>query len=346
VPTVGAPGPPAGLRYHRAPPAVPGNPSETPAEVEMIEHTTGQRGDSQSADALLACPACRADAPLRSSGDALTCPACGTTLPVRAGVVVAAPDGGDRDTKAKFEHQWAVWGADDVIFGKSTEQYEERYFAEFAGPALTREWFAGKTVLDAGCGHGIMVEVFRRLGAQSVGLELGDGVVQAARRLQGTDARLVQGDILAAPFRDAAFDYVYSNGVIHHTRDPRRAFAELARIVKPGGHLDLWLYPRRGRLWETIMPAARAVTVRLPPAVLSRLVYLLVPLLYVVPTWSRTSPRTHTWRQCAQVIYDWLSPRYQSHHDFDEVRRWYEEEGFVDVGQRSTTPLTTYGTKR
>lgn len=312
----------------------------------MIQHPAGQRGGPHPADALLACPACRVDAPLEPSGDALACPACGTRLPVRGNVVLATPAAPDADTKAKFEHQWEVWGADDVIFGKTTEQYQERYFAEFADPALTPAWFPGKAVLDAGCGHGIMVEVFRRLGAHAVGLELGDGVHQAARRLDGTDARLVQGDILDAPFRDGAFDYVYSNGVIHHTRDPRRAFAELARLVKPGGRLDLWLYPRRGGLWETVMPAARAVTTRLPPAVLSRLVYLLVPLLYVVPTWSRTSPRTHTWRQCAQVIYDWLSPRYQSHHDFDEVRRWYEEEGFVDVGQRTTTPLTTHGTKR
>ncbi len=299
---------------------------------------------------FIKCTQCHSKRPLSShqqgGNSSLQCPDCGSVFPKIDNVVGMISKERDKDTLKKFEHQWAVWGGDKVIFGKTSEEYEDRYLKEFANPIIKKGWFAGKRTLDAGCGHGMMVEVFNRLGAASVGLELGDGVFRAARRLEGKDILLVQGDILDIPFQENSFDYVYSNGVIHHTRDTRLAFKKLASIVKPGGGLDIWLYPKKGILWETTMYTGRLLTTRIPPALLSKLVYLLIPLLYVVPTWSRTSPRTHTLKQCAQVIYDWLSPKYQTHHTFDEVKKWYEEEGFEGIGEVKTTPLSMFGTKK
>lgn len=299
---------------------------------------------------FLKCTQCGNQGSLGPTGQngqsALTCPNCRSIFKSEKGVVRMVAETEDQDTLKKFEHQWHVWGSDTVIFGKTSEEYENRYFHEFANPNLKKDWFRGKRVLDAGCGHGIMVEVFHRLGAISVGLELGNGVFNAAQRLKGKNVVLVQGDILDLPFGEKTFDYVYSNGVIHHTRDTRLAFQKLASLVKPGGGLDIWLYPKKGLLWEWTMTFGRFFTTRTPPALLSRLVYLLVPLLYVVPTWSRTSPRTHTYKQCAQVIYDWLSPKYQSHHTFEEVKKWYEEEGFENIGENKITPVTVFGIKK
>jgi SAM-dependent methyltransferase len=319
-------------------------------EFRLNERTRAMTMTIDASKEILMCTHCASRRPLLDtevSGRAgLQCVDCGHEFSVAAGVFMMVDKERDEDTLKKFEHQWAVWGSDQVVFGKTSQQYEERYLAEFANPSLDRAWFKGKRTLDAGCGHGIMVEVFDRLGAQSVGLELGDGVFKAAHRLKGRDVTLVQGDILDAPFQPESFDYVYSNGVIHHTRDTRQAFKKLASLVRPGGGLDIWLYPKKGVLWETTMGTGRFFTTKLPPAVLSRLCYLMVPMLYVVPTWSRTSPRTHTVKQCAQVIYDWLSPRYQSHHTFEEVKLWYEEEGFTAIGQIPTTPLSMHGIKK
>ena len=50
-----------------------------------------------------------------------------------------------------------------------------------------------------------------------------------------------------------------------------------------------------------------------------------------IPGWgaySGTSLKTASWRQCAQVIYDFFGPKYQTHHTKAEVRAWYQEEGF------------------
>jgi len=52
---------------------------------------------------------------------------------------------------------------------------------------------------------------------------------------------LVQADILALPFRDGAFDLVYSIGVLHHTPDPRAAFARVAAMVRKGGQCAVYV---------------------------------------------------------------------------------------------------------
>ena len=54
-------------------------------------------------------------------------------------------------------------------------------------------------------------------------------------------------DNLRLPFPDAIADVVISDGVIHHTEDPRGAFAENLRILKPGGRMYLGVYKASGR---------------------------------------------------------------------------------------------------
>ena len=55
----------------------------------------------------------------------------------------------------------------------------------------------------------------------------------------GMDSTIVEGDLFSLPFADASFDVVISQGVLHHTSDPWRGFAELVRVCKPGGFIDI-----------------------------------------------------------------------------------------------------------
>ncbi|HZW29156.1 MAG TPA: class I SAM-dependent methyltransferase, partial [Isosphaeraceae bacterium] len=147
---------------------------------------------------------------------------------------------------------------------------------------------------------------------------------------------IAQADLLDLPLAEGAFDLVYSIGVLHHTPDPRRAFAQIARRVKPGGRLAVWLYRRNTVPQEWINTGIRALTTRLPTRLLEPLCAGL-GALGSIPLLNRTLSKvvnfsSHpdwTLRVCDN--FDWYAPRYQSHHTLDELKHWFAAEGFADI---------------
>lgn len=279
---------------------------------------------------LLACPRCRA--PLGGSVPPAACPGCGLPVDLRGPVLRLLPPGEPpsraRRTVAAFERQWRSYGRLRRLFGKDVSAMARNLVGSRMGGSIDAAWYRGRRVLDAGCGHGRYLPAFASLGAQVVGLDIGRGPEEAGAPLRDPAITLVQGSVLAPPFREASFDLVFSDGVIHHTPDARAAYFELARLVKPGGALYVWVYPREGRLREAVFGAARALSTRLPGPAMRVLAFALAPLTLGVRSYSRTDLTRATWNECAQVVHDWLAPPLQSHHTFEEVASWAREAGF------------------
>lgn len=296
--------------------------------------------------ALLACPRCRGpllvDGGDRGPGSAETDPVGSGTLrcgaghayPVVDGVPVLLADGAApvaADVRAAFERQWRHFGRLRRIFGKDPAAMRENLVNARMGARIRAPWYRGKVVLDAGCGHGRYLAAFAALGARVLGVDLGEGPRLAGVRNHDPRLQWVRGDVLALPVADASVDLAFCDGVLHHTPDPRRGFAELCRVVKPGGAVYAWVYPKEGALREAVFGAARAVTTRLPGAALRTLCFAAAPLTAGVRSYSRTRFPTATWAECAQVVHDWLAPRLQSHHTFAELAGWAAAEGLTDV---------------
>ncbi len=95
----------------------------------------------------------------------------------------------------------------------------------------------GKRVLDAGCAEGATLF---HLGdpAGATGLDLFEDKLAFART-QVKNAKFVQGSLYALPFDDGAFDHVIVRDVVHHLDQPERAFAEISRVLVPGGRVDV-----------------------------------------------------------------------------------------------------------
>ena len=89
-------------------------------------------------------------------------------------------------------------------------------------------------ILDAGCGSGGMSRFLERYG-RVTGLDLAPEAIDLARD-RGVP-RLARGSVSALPFRTASFDLVTSFDVLYHlaVEDDRTAFAELRRVLRPGG---------------------------------------------------------------------------------------------------------------
>jgi SAM-dependent methyltransferase len=112
--------------------------------------------------------------------------------------------------------------------------------SERLGLARWRRWLvagAEGRVLDIGCGTGRNLPLYRP-GTRVVALEpVADTLARARRR--APDARLVQGDAQALPFRAAAFDTVVSGLVFCSVPDPARGLAEVKRVLRPAGTLRM-----------------------------------------------------------------------------------------------------------
>jgi ubiquinone/menaquinone biosynthesis C-methylase UbiE len=105
----------------------------------------------------------------------------------------------------------------------------------------------GELLLEVGCGMGTDLLEFARGGAHIIGLDLTYRHLElAARRFSffGQRGRFLRGDAERLPFPDARFDFVYSNGVLHHTPDTEGAVREIHRVLKPGGGTTILLYHR------------------------------------------------------------------------------------------------------
>jgi ubiquinone/menaquinone biosynthesis C-methylase UbiE len=102
-----------------------------------------------------------------------------------------------------------------------------------------REFAAGKRVLEAGCGTGLVLQRLAHVAAEAHGFDLSAGMVAKARA-RGLSVSL--GSVTAIPFRSNSFDFVCSFKVLAHVPDIELALRELARVTRPGGTLVLEFY--------------------------------------------------------------------------------------------------------
>jgi SAM-dependent methyltransferase len=90
----------------------------------------------------------------------------------------------------------------------------------------------GDTVLDAGCGNGLPLNLLRQTGCTAVGLDQSLGMAQ-----QANHPVVGVGDVQRLPFRDGVFDAAAAFMMLYHVPNRELAAAELRRVLRPGGVL-------------------------------------------------------------------------------------------------------------
>lgn len=319
---------------------------------------------------VLCCPRCQGQLAVTTGAclrkeeiaeGSLACFGCGSSYPIQAGIPRLLPGGHSSAVQAAFTRQWRLrrsgrFEEPQWLYGFPHEERAAALACRLGGvhggePA----W-----VLDAGCGTG---ELAAALAAyhpdlQIVALDFSDDL--ATMSSAPPNLHLVQGDVCRPPLRAGSCAAVYSLGVLHHTADTRAAFTAVARLVRPGGALSIWLYPHPAELAE--MPHGEGRWMRLyyqlrdrvflglahhlPPGVLLALLYLILLPVRVAPL-PRHRPglrrsRRSLHRALVFVLYDGLCPEHQHRHRRSEVAEWFREEGFqrLVAGPAKSPPHT------
>lgn len=95
---------------------------------------------------------------------------------------------------------------------------------------------AGMRILDHGCGFGFDLDLYskQRSDARLFGFDVSAHMLRNISR-RGVRARVALAFAEALPFPDGFFDFVASHEVLEHVPNPKMAFQEMARVLKPGG---------------------------------------------------------------------------------------------------------------
>jgi SAM-dependent methyltransferase/uncharacterized protein YbaR (Trm112 family) len=355
---------------------------------ELALHVFAEHG-GEPEEGLLVCRGCARPYPLTNGVPRMLPNSFGNAFRERFSAQLAAltfrrPEGAEvgrfekrhRLTARAFGYEWNTYrttpreedvltyfwltGLDPDLYAKIPTQDVFSYYPTAEEIAqIDPSALAGASVLDVGCGMGKYVKVVSEHAREVVGLDLSEAVDRArAETRERANVHLVQGDILAPPFREQTFDVVYSVGVLHHTPDCHRAFLGAARLVRTGGALAVWLYPQdptpgpyAKRVHWIQDEVIRPITCRMPPTLLRPLCSVLGRLTFVRDRYAEKYRATGSrWAyriaMCAGALavgrhrdpeiaaflnFDWYSPQYRSYHTEEELQRWFDEAGFSSV---------------
>lgn len=267
---------------------------------------------------------------------------------------------GVTQVQATFGYKWTRqnwWGME----GESAKLMEEWLLPRYGWPdRAAYEVFMLKRsrMLDAGSGLGR--EAFRmgRANPQAtiIGLELSgcvDEAVSYASKRGVDNVFFVQADLMAPPLKKASFDFILSEGVLHHTHNTHRALCALVPLLASSGEIAFYVYRRKAPLREYADDHIRSVVQDLAPDAawnmmesLTRLARALSDLKVEievqedVPVLGIRAGRHdvhrlmyYTMFKCywndrlsfeenVLVNFDWYAPRYAWRHTMEEVRVW------------------------
>lgn len=272
----------------------------------------------------LVCPQCGQAFEIVPQSDQLRCTGCSQIVPVMADI----PRFVEQQHLASFSRQW----------NKYEVAHDDEDRATFQAKTGVRlDELAGKRVLDAGCGGGRYCKVAGEAGATVLGADHSTAVEKAST-LCGhlPSVHFLQADLKRLPFAPGSFDFAFSIGVMHHDADTRAVFDAVAKMVRPGGRLAVWLY-RKNQWWqEWINSALRRRTTRMAPDKLEQRCRL-GAWLGGIPIINKTLNKVvnfsahPNWENRLCDTFDWFAPEYQYHHTVEELCDWFREAGYDDL---------------
>jgi SAM-dependent methyltransferase/uncharacterized protein YbaR (Trm112 family) len=252
-----------------------------------------------------------------------------------------------------FSIEWDMYKYSDLTWELGLKERVD-YFCYYIDK--DKDSLDGLLILDAGCGNGTLSAAIAATGARVVAMDYSDSIEKAEinkKHFLGDNFRqlyYVQGDVKHPPFAENIFDVIYSDGVLHHTKNTKESFNALVPLLKTGGRFFVWLY--RSDLvgiYKIKEMSADLIRIFLRPIPL-RIVKLLCLIgaivlntqlrirhflgfkkRRIIPIWLKTLN-----------LFDTFTPKYNHRHSPNEVKQWFIDKGFKNPVER-TIPKLSHG---
>jgi len=216
----------------------------------------------------------------------------------------------------------------------STREADEEMGWRLRMLGVRKEDFQGKRVLELGCGTGEYALWYAMNGAKEVvAVDLSEGSLKLANEKKEqaglTNITFCKADILnldPEKFKDEYFDYVYSVGVLHHTGNPEKGFAELCRMAKPGAVVIVSLYNKYSRfvlrIKQNICKILGGDDIDKRARIGQRL----------FPWFMHSMDKRYGQSNREAIAYDVFGFPHESVHTAEEVLGWFDENNLNYIG--------------
>ena len=251
--------------------------------------------------------------------------------------------------KKEFEKKGSIYrfSIEDQTTKKVTDFYKNKPFPNYKAEdnkatilsrgnqnllAYSFKKFIGqnKKVLEVGCGTG-QLSIFFSIGTNNkiVGLDPTDESLQLASNFSQSNkienVNFVNADIFDDVLQDNYFDFIWCNGVLHHTKNTQTALKESIKYLKKDGYILVGLYNKIGRIRTHIRRYLYKFLGK-------KFIILLDPVLRKIPEDSQDK------------IDAWIKDQYEHpverSHSFDEVLNWFNVFGIQYINSYPTCGIT------
>ncbi len=215
-----------------------------------------------------------------------------------------------------------------------------------------------KFILDAGTGIGNSAKMLSVNDSTTVfALDASDSIDFAYKKYgRSPNIHFIQADIRQLPFKKSFFDYIFSDQVLHHTKNTPTSFKYLTKFLQKGGHISIYVYNKKAPVREYVDDYIRQRTIKMSVAectefskdmahlgkALSKLKKKItipkdIPLLgvksgtydvqrfiywhFLKCFWDESD----NFERSVGVNFDWYYPKFAYRHTPSEVKKWYRD---------------------
>lgn len=273
---------------------------------------------------------------------------CGNMIPFHEGVLVIEKNDNIVDN---FSLEWNIHKFTQVDSKGYKCGYEgtikNSNDAFFQKTMIEKSEIKDKVILDAGCGVGRFAQILQPAAKFIVCLDLSNAIFRCHDLLPHNNILCIKGNLLDLPVIKETFDTAYSIGVLHHTGDTYKAFAEVARTVKKNGVFAGWVYHKNPMNEIPLVSQLQKLISEIQPQVLYDICKLAPQFRdlfkkYKLPNYYISNSSNID--ECILDTFDWWSCKYRTYHTNEEIIQLLKNLGFTNI-KTGVFPVSFHGVK-